>query len=153
MSMDRVWLVAGLPLILAPLTTGAYVKLSAADTGQASGFLNLFRNVGGASGISAAQTILARRGIWHGARLMETVSAAHWQAGADRFSAAFQPLYRFGPLTDGRANAMVALAIRKQAMLLSYIDVFWAFAIFTAGVIPFVFLMGTQSNTLHGELT
>jgi DHA2 family multidrug resistance protein len=26
MSMDRVWLVAGLPLILAPFTTGAYVK-------------------------------------------------------------------------------------------------------------------------------
>ena len=61
MSMDRVWLVAGLPLILAPLTTGAYVRLSARDTGQASGFLNLFRNVGGAAGISAAQRSL--RGV------------------------------------------------------------------------------------------
>lgn len=153
MSLDRVWLVAGLPLILAPLTTGAYVKLSANDTGQASAFLNLFRNVGGAAGISAAQTILSRRSVWHGARLMDDVSAAHWRASAERFSGAFHPLYQFGPLTAGRANAMVALAIRQQALLLSYIDVFWAFAVFTACVIPFVFLMRTQSNTLDGELT
>ncbi len=151
MSMDRVWLVAGLPLILAPLTTGAYVKLCANDTGQASGFLNLFRNVGGAAGISTAQTILARRGVWHGSRLMEDVSGAHWRTGVERFSGAFHPLYQFGPLTDGRAHAMLALVIRRQALLLSYIDVFYAFAIFTACVIPFVFLMRTQSKGL--ELT
>jgi DHA2 family multidrug resistance protein len=153
MSMDRVWLVAGLPLILAPLTTGAYVRLSANDTGQASGFLNLFRNVGGAAGISGAQTILARRGVFHGARLMEDVSAAHWRAGVERFSGAFHPLYQFGPLTDARANAMVALAIRQQALLLSYIDVFWVFAVFTTCVIPFVFLMRSRPNALKGELT
>lgn len=151
MSMDRVWLVAGLPLILAPLTTGAYARLSAKDTGQASGFLNLFRNVGGAAGISAAQTILARRGVFHGKRLMEDIPASHWSAGIDRFSQAFRPLYQFGPLSDERANAMVALTVRRQALLLSYIDVFWVFAVFTACVIPFVLLMRNPSLSARME--
>ena len=148
MSMDRVWLVAGLPLILAPLTTGAYARLSANDTAQASAFLNLFRNVGGAAGISAAQTILARRGVWHGTRVMEDLSASHWRAGLERFSDAFHPLYQFGPLSEGRANALVARTVRQHALLLSYIDVFWVFAVFTACVIPFVFLM---RNPLRNE--
>ena len=74
MADDRVWLVAGLPLILVPLTTGAYSHLSAKATGQASAFLNLFRNIGGAAGISAAQTILARRTPVHAARLEEHLS-------------------------------------------------------------------------------
>ncbi len=83
---------------------------------------------------------------------MEGASATNWRAGVERFSGAFHPLYQFGPLTEGRANAMVALAIRQQALLLSYIDVFWVFAVFTACVIPFVLLMGTQSKGAGGEL-
>ena len=141
MAADRVWLVAGLPLILAPLTTGAYARLSASDTAQASAFLNLFRNVGGAAGISAAQTLLARRTVLHEARLSEAVSAAHWQTATAHFAAAFQPLYRGGPLTLSRAAAMAMEAVQRQALLLAYIDVFWAFAVFTACVIPFVVLM------------
>jgi DHA2 family multidrug resistance protein len=146
MALNRVWLVAGLPLILAPLTTGAYAKLSADDTNQASAFLNLFRNIGGAAGISAAQTILVRRGAWHGARMLDDISLPQWRSSIERYSRAFHPLYQFGPLTDVRANAMVGLTVRRQALLLSYIDVFWTFAVFTACVIPFVFLMRTPSR-------
>jgi hypothetical protein len=76
-AVDRVWLVAGLPLILVPLTTGAYSRLATDVTGAASAFLNLFRNIGGAAGISIAQTILARRTPLHAARNALPVPRAH----------------------------------------------------------------------------
>ncbi len=141
MAADRVWLVAGLPLILAPLTTGAYAKLASTETSQASAFLNLFRNVGGAAGISAAQTVLARRSAFHEARLSDHLSAAHWAAGADRLTAAIQPFYRDAMLAPSRGTLMIVSAIRRQALLLSYIDVFWTFAIFTACALPLVLFM------------
>ncbi len=147
MAENRVWLVAGLPLILAPLTTGAYTKLAATDTAQASAFLNLFRNVGGAAGISAAQTILARRSLFHADRLCDRLTSAHWAAGLDQFTAAFSSLYRFGPDASAQANLLVLESVRRQALLLSYIDVFWVFAVFTACALPFAFLMRSPAKT------
>ena len=141
MAADRVWLVAGMPLILAPLTTGAYTRLSPESTGQASAFLNLFRNVGGAAGISAAQTLLARRAPMHQARLAERLSQTHWSRALDQAMAAAHPLYRFDALAPSRAVALLWAAVRQQALLLAYIDVFWAFALFTLCISPLVLLL------------
>jgi len=138
MASDRVWLVAGLPLILVPLTTGAYSHLSAGATGQASAFLNLFRNIGGAAGISAAQTILARRTPVHAARLEDHLP--YFQLRMDMFAqgfhSAFAPLYQYNPLAAPRAASEFLGQIARQSLLLAYIDVFWILAIFVACVTP-----------------
>ena len=141
MAQDRIWIVAGLPLILAPLTTGAYTKLAPEDTGQASAFLNLFRNVGGAAGISAAQTVLARREPLHAARLSERLTQGHWNAALDEVGAAVHPLYRFDGWAPLRATSLLVTAVQRQALVLAYLDVFWVFGIFTLCLLPVVLLL------------
>jgi DHA2 family multidrug resistance protein len=141
MAGDRVWLVAGLPLILAPLTTGAYARLPAASTGQASAFLNLFRNIGGAAGISAAQTVLARRTAVHEQHLTDRVSGFAWRSALETLPSQFGALDQHGPLTAARATQALGRLVARQASLLAYIDVFFVFGVFTACTLPLVLLL------------
>ncbi|MES1199931.1 MAG: DHA2 family efflux MFS transporter permease subunit [Pseudomonadota bacterium] len=129
-ALDRVWLVSGLPLILVPLTTGAYSSLSAKATGQASGFLNLFRNIGGAMGIALAQTVLARRFPVHAAQLTERVSLLdpRWRFARQLAPSGLGTLYQHGPLSAERGLRLLFGELDRQALVLAYIDVFWLLA-------------------------
>jgi DHA2 family multidrug resistance protein len=129
-AWDRVWVVVGLPFILVPLTTGAYARLDAGSTGQASAFLNLFRNIGGGIGIAAAQTILAQRQPLHQARLAETVSMLdpRWRLAKTMAGGLPGRLFQHGFDSAQRTVAMLILALRREALVLAYIDVFRIFA-------------------------
>jgi DHA2 family multidrug resistance protein len=129
-AWDRVWVVAGLPLILVPLTTGAYARLDATSTGHASAFLNLFRNIGGGIGIAAAQTILARRQPLHQARLAEGFSVLdpRWRLAKAAGSGMQGRLYQHGFGTAQRNLGLLVQTLRREALVLAYIDVFWVFA-------------------------
>ena len=142
-AVDRIWLVAGLPLILVPLTTGAYSRLTADATGQASAFLNLFRNIGGAAGISIAQTILARRTPLHAARLAERISELdqRWRLSAGMAPSHLGALYRHDVSSADRGLAVLLAAMKRQALVLAYIDVFWLFAVAAAGALMLVPLL------------
>ena len=130
-AIDRVWLVAGLPLILVPLTTGAYSSLKATATGQASAFLNLFRNIGGGMGIALAQTILARRASVHASELAERISVLdpRWRLANELAPWRLGALYQRGPLSNVRGLRLLVGQLDRQALVLAYIDVFWVLAI------------------------
>ena len=142
-AFDRVWLVAGLPLILVPLTTGAYARLGADATGQASAFLNLFRNIGGAAGISVAQTILARRTPLHLARLAERISPLdpRWRMSAAMAPSHLGLLYRDDAQSSARGLAALLAAVRRQALILAYVDVFWLYAVAAVAALALVPLL------------
>jgi DHA2 family multidrug resistance protein len=140
-SMIRVWLVAGFPPLLVPLTTGAYAHLMARDTGQASAFLNLFRNIGGGAGIAAAQTLLARRAPAHFGHLAAHLTPARWSLAADQVGSTVSGLYRGDAITAARADALAVRWVQTRALLEAYRDVFWLFGIGFALVIPLVFLL------------
>ncbi len=144
-AIDRIWLVAGLPLILVPLTTGAYSRLTADSTGEASAFLNLFRNIGGAAGISIAQTILARRTPLHAARLAERISALdpRWRLSAGVAPSHLGALYQHHVSSSARGLAVLLSAMKRQALVLAYIDVFWLFAVAAAGALVLIPLLWT----------
>src|ERR1700756_452465 len=55
----------GLSFVFVPISTAAYGTLRNEQIGNASGVFNLMRNVGGAIGISIAQTMLPRRSSLH----------------------------------------------------------------------------------------
>jgi len=139
-AVDRVWLVAGLPLILVPLTTGAYSSLSARATGEASAFLNLFRNIGGAMGIALAQTVLARRAPVHVAQLAERVSPLdpRWRLASQLAPYELNPLYQNGPLSSLRGVRLLFSEVNRQALVLSYIDVFWLLAVVAVSALVLV---------------
>jgi MFS transporter, DHA2 family, multidrug resistance protein len=111
--------------IFVPLTTMALGTLSNEQMGNASGVFNLMRNTGGSVGIATVTTFLAR---W--AQVHQASMVAHLTP--------YDPAYqeRLQQLTQGfaaRSGSVVAQqqayaglygTVVRQAMLLSYVDVF-----------------------------
>lgn len=134
----RIFQVAGIALIFAPITQAAYNGLPPGKNNNASALINLARNLGGSIGIAVCSTIIARRGQFHQSRIVEHISAfdtetqtalAHLKAFLPHDPSSLQPLrYIYGE-------------VQRQAGMLSYIDAFWLMGVLTLLVLPLAFLL------------
>ena len=141
-ALGRVYLAIGIPFLFIPLTNAAYVGLKPEQTSQASAQLNVFRNLGGTLGISAVQTLLARKEQSHQARLVESLGPLN----PDFVTASQQSQLQLqhslgGPAAQQGALAQIYGAVSQQAAMLSYIDMFWVLAVFVAVIFPTVWLL------------
>ena len=142
-ALARTYQAVGLPFLFVPISAIAYVGLKPSENNQASALMNVARNFGGTLGISSVQTILARRSQWHQARLVETLNPLNpsYVEGVGRFSRALgQSASNIG---DASTQTLAGLyrTLQRQALMLSYIDVFHVLAIVVFGAIPLLFLM------------
>jgi DHA2 family multidrug resistance protein len=142
---------AGLGFLFIPINTVAYYYIAKADTDNASGLINLARNLGGSFGISLSITLLAQRMQFHQSRLVEHITEttpayqqyfANIQAmlvgqGADIATATI------------KAKTLIYGLVQQQAAMLAYIDVFWVFGWMFLLMIPLVFLM-KKTTPHHG---
>ncbi|MFX5397196.1 hypothetical protein ABTD40_20130, partial [Acinetobacter baumannii] len=64
----------GQALAFAPLSAVATAGIEAENAGSASALFNMMRNLGGAIGIAALQTLLTKREQYHSNVLMQSVS-------------------------------------------------------------------------------
>jgi len=119
----RVFQGIGLPFLFVPINTISYAGLPANKTNNASALINSMRNLGGSFGISFGVTLLARRGQFHHARLVEHLT----------------PFSRLRHV----ATSLPALQgmVEQQATMLSYIDVFWFLTVLCLAVVPLTFLL------------
>ena len=141
-SFVRVWQGIGLPFLFIPVNGAAYVGLKEGQTNQASAFLNVFRNLGGTIGISAAQTVIAQRQQFHQARLVERLNPLNPEyttALNIRATALAGPIGKAG--SSQGALAQLYGDLTRQASMLAYIDVFWVMAIFVGLCIPLALLL------------
>ncbi len=72
--MSRVILGAGLAFLFVPINTAAFYFVPPDKTSNATGLINLSRNIGGSCGIAFATTLLARRMQYHQNVLVEHVT-------------------------------------------------------------------------------
>ncbi len=72
--MYRVYQSMGLTLLFIPINTVAFAAIPAQKSGEASGMINLFRNIGGSVGISLVETMIARRAQFHQQRFVVHVT-------------------------------------------------------------------------------
>ena len=121
----------------------AYVGLPPGDSDKASAMLNFFRNLGGAFGISLAQTLLVRRDQFHQARLTEGLNPLN-------------PVYENGihRLTDILGGKQAALGMlyqeaQRQATMLGYIDVYYVLMWGVVVVLPFIPFLKTVHKRQH----
>ena len=139
----RVVLIGGLSMIFAPLNVAAYLYTPRHLRGAAVGLLALLRNEGGSVGTSMAQTIQERREQFHTLRLGEYL---------DRFNPAVTSFARQSQGALLRHTGDAALSKRmswqvlddlrlQQASSLAYFDVFWFFAVLSAGLVFLVLVM------------
>jgi DHA2 family multidrug resistance protein len=136
---------AGLALLIVPITSISYIGIPEDKSAHASAIFNLTRNVGGAFGISFAQTWLARRSQFHQGRLVERISPLNEQATAalDQIRRTLEQRGGGGGAVEQSKRAVAALyhTVQQQAAMLSYNDIFWLMGVATAATIPLIFLL------------
>jgi MFS transporter, DHA2 family, multidrug resistance protein len=139
----RVIQAMGLAFLFVPINTAAYAFLPKEKNNQASGLINLARNVGGSVGISFVTTMLARRAQYH-----QAVLASHVNAGSGRLLAMLHSAERMliahgstAYQASRQAYGLVSGMIAQQATMLAYIDDFWLVGVCVVVMIPFVFFM------------
>jgi DHA2 family multidrug resistance protein len=138
----RIYQSVGIAFLFVPINTIVYVGIPPSKNNAVSGIVNLSRNMGGDIGIAIVTTLIARRSQFHQSRL-----AAHSDPGSKAFtsqvSAIVQAMQHAGiSAADAtqRAYAAVYGRLIREAQTLAYLDVLFVFAIFTALMVPLVFV-------------
>ncbi len=133
----------GMAFLFVPINTAAFAYMAKQDTNNATGIINLARNIGGSVGISGVATMLARRAQFH-----QSVLVGHLTPFDPNYreslNAAAQALVAQGSdpaLAQEQAHGVLYGLVQRHAAMLSFGDAFWLLAISFLAVLPIVFLM------------
>ncbi len=142
-AVARVYQALGLAFLFVPINTAAYAFLPPGKNNDASGLINLARNIGGSVGISVVTTMLSRRAQVHQSNLSAHVHSGNGTFAALMASATHMFISRGSSAYEAsrQAYGLVAARIGQQATMLAYIDNFWMLGVGVLLMIPFVFLM------------
>jgi MFS transporter, DHA2 family, multidrug resistance protein len=113
----------GLMSAMIPVTNAALGTLSLDRVKNASGLFNLMRNLGGAIGLAAINTVLNDRMDLHLARLHD---AANWSRGpaTEMLANLTARFHDFGSNAPAMALKQMSLMVRREATVMSFSDVF-----------------------------
>src|SRR4051794_22102278 len=118
----------GQALVFAPLSAIATAGIEAENAGSASGLFNMMRNLGGAMGIAALQTVLTKREQYHSNVLSQSVSLFE-QATRSRIDQLTQYFMNHGVIDRAdavhRAYVAIGKVVQKQAFILAFSDTFY----------------------------
>jgi DHA2 family multidrug resistance protein len=130
----------GLMLCMVPINNVALGTLSPVRVRGASGLFNLTRNLGGAVGLAAINTILTQRQEEHYARLQEHVQWGNPEA-IDQLNSMIAKYNSHG--LDGATIAIQKLSsmVQQQATILSFIDVFLILTFLFGALVVAAFLI------------
>ncbi|HEU5411699.1 MAG TPA: DHA2 family efflux MFS transporter permease subunit [Candidatus Acidoferrales bacterium] len=140
-----VWIVSrfGVAFLFVPINVIAFYYVAPQKTNDATGLINLARNVGGSMGISFVTTLLDR-----GAQKNQSLLAAHITATNFQFQNVIQSMMQHFIQAGQSAVQAKQLAFRMfyatlqgQAMMLSFLRDFRIMGYVCLGMIPFMFIL------------
>lgn len=142
-AIARVIQALGLAFLFVPINTAAYAFLPPGKNNQASGLINLARNIGGSVGISFVTTMLARRAQVHQANLTARLNNGNTQFQTMIANTTHLLTSRGSSPVEAahQAYGLIANTLNQQATMLAYVDNFWMLGVAVAAMVPFVFLM------------
>jgi DHA2 family multidrug resistance protein len=125
-----------------PLTTITLYDLKNVEMPQGTAFLNTARQLGGSFGIAIMTTYLTTRSAFHAARLNVNINPYDPQTVHRLHSLTDLFLGKGFDLATAKSKALMIIhgIIGKQAMLLTYNDVFYIIALFFLACIPLLVL-------------
>ncbi len=147
--MSRVMLGCGLAFLFVPINTAAFYFVPPDKTSNATGLINLARNIGGSCGIALMSTMLERRGQYHQNMLVEHLTPYDLPY-REMLQGATQMLMQKGANVveaTQQAQALVYNLMRQQAAMKSFVDAFWLMGVLILCAIPLMFLM--KKTTPH----
>jgi len=133
----------GLGLIFVPLTNLALADLPMSQIANGTGLFNLMRQLGGSVGIALSATLLQRFAALHRGALIENVTAFSAET-QQRLSALIAGLIQRGippGLAQGKALAVINGQVTRQAMMLSFEQLFLLFGAAFLLSLPLLLLM------------
>jgi DHA2 family multidrug resistance protein len=110
---------------------------------NASGLINLARNIGASTGISFVTTMLDRRAQFHQDVLSGNLQGTnpHFQGALHRITHALMLHEADSVHAAIQAHGLVYQELQRQAMMLSFVDNFRTMAIICVFVIPLMLVM------------
>ncbi|HEX4074431.1 MAG TPA: DHA2 family efflux MFS transporter permease subunit [Candidatus Acidoferrales bacterium] len=140
---DWIFSRAGTAFLFVPINVMAFYFVPPGKMNNASGLINLARNIGASTGISFVTTMLDRRAQFH-----QDVLSSNMQAGSPMYQRALTHITH-EMIARGmdavraaqQAHATIYLQLQRQAMMLSFVDNFWIMSVVCIAVIPLMFIM------------
>jgi DHA2 family multidrug resistance protein len=131
-------------LLFAPMTTIALSETTARQMAQASGLINVIRQVGGSFGVALFGTVLTRRTIYHSAiygQQMDPHSAAYGHLVSTLHYELARALGGGAGENVARAKALLGELVGQQAIVQAVDDVFFLAAItLVLAAVPLIFV-------------
>jgi DHA2 family multidrug resistance protein len=133
----------GLPFLFVSVNAAAFFTVPNAKMSNATGIINLARNIGGSAGIAFVTTLLARRSQFH-----QNVLVSHLTPYDSGYLAlldgAGQRLVQQGSDAVQAAQQAQGVAyglVQQQAGMLAFIDNFWILGVLFLALIPLALLL------------
>lgn len=133
----------GVVMVFLPLTLAAVGDCPTEDIQTASSLLSLVRTLGGSIGIASLATLLTRRQDFHRVVLVEKITPYGTEAmnRLHQLQSMFQHNGWSPADAYNHALSMLSNIVNTQSALLSYADIAWLLAVFTACTLPFCLLL------------
>jgi len=141
-------------LLFSPLTTIAISEIANRQMAQASGLINVIRQVGGSFGVAIFGTILTRRTIFHSAIYGQQLNpySAAYRGTLNRLQ--YFATHTVGGTTSealSRANALIMSSAQNQAFVRAVDDVFILSAvILVVSLLPILLLRSYKKGAARG---
>jgi DHA2 family multidrug resistance protein len=141
--MARIFQSAGMAFLFVPINVMAFYFIPKEKINNATGIINLARNVGGSFGIAGVVTLLARRTQFHQGMLASHMTPFD-SAYRAMVSGSAGILYAAGssyPDAQAQANGLAYGLLQRHAAMLAFVDDFWVMGLMFLILIPLMFLM------------
>ena len=141
--MARIYQSAGMAFLFVPINVMAFYFIPKVKFNNATGIINLARNIGGSFGIANVMTLLARRSQFHQNVLVSFLTPLN-PAYQAMVNGARQLLFAAGsdPVNAGaQADGMAYGLLQRHATMLAFVDDFWLMGLTFLGLVPLMFLM------------
>jgi len=139
----RMYQAFGLAFLFVPINAAAFSYIPRPKLSNATGIINLARNIGGSTGIAFVTTLLARRSQFHQNVLVSHLTPYDYNYQA-LLDGAGQRLVQQGSDAVHAAQQAQGVAyglVQQQAGILSFIDNFWILGVIFLALIPLALLL------------
>ena len=134
---------AGLAFLFVPINTMAFAYVPRHKTNNATGLINLARNVGGSAGIAVATTLLARRSQFHQHALVSNLTPLdpRYRETLSGIAAHLVAKGQSPPDATHQAEALIYGMVQRHAAMQAFLDAFWVMGIIFLAMVPLMFVM------------
>ncbi|MGA2628734.1 MAG: DHA2 family efflux MFS transporter permease subunit [Terriglobia bacterium] len=143
----KAWTISrvGMAFLFVPINVMAFYYIPKEKMNNATGIINLARNIGGSVGIANVTTMLARR-----AQVHQEILVSHLTALDQPYQSAISGTSRF-LMQQGssptqalhQAQGLIYGNLIRQATMQAFVDTFWLLGLTFLAMIPLMFLMKT----------